>query len=327
MDLLNRYLHAVRFWLPSSKQDDILEELSEDIRSQIEEKESALGREMTEAEMGDFLKQRGDPMIVAGQFLPDQHLIGPPWFAIYLFVLRLVLLWVLLPLFVVMSGCVVLFSHDHATAFLDTLGGFWTGALSAFAIITLVFAALDRYHHRLHLREWDPRKLPAVPKPRDPRKIHRANSTVELIWGVLFVLWWVGFLRIPDIPGNTVQIGLAPMWRQFYVPILVLSLSGMAVSLANLVNPWWSRARAAVRLAIDVGILTVSGMMLRGGPWLDVASSSLSVERLDVLRRILDASVSITLTLAAVIALFACVQDIRRLMPAKIPKRSAVRSV
>jgi hypothetical protein len=43
MDLLNRYLHAVGFWLPNVQQEDIIAEFGEDLRSQIEEREAALG--------------------------------------------------------------------------------------------------------------------------------------------------------------------------------------------------------------------------------------------------------------------------------------------
>ena len=42
MELLDRYIQAVRFWLPKAQRDDIAAELSEDIRSQIEERESEL---------------------------------------------------------------------------------------------------------------------------------------------------------------------------------------------------------------------------------------------------------------------------------------------
>ncbi len=40
MGLVDRYLRAVRFWLPKkAKQEDLLAELGEDLRSQIEAKE------------------------------------------------------------------------------------------------------------------------------------------------------------------------------------------------------------------------------------------------------------------------------------------------
>jgi hypothetical protein len=50
LDLLEHYLQAVKPLLPRKAQDDILRELSENIRCQMEEKETELGRPLTEAE-------------------------------------------------------------------------------------------------------------------------------------------------------------------------------------------------------------------------------------------------------------------------------------
>ena len=44
MELVQRYLQAVKFLLPRAQQDDIVKELSEDIRSQMEDKEAELAR-------------------------------------------------------------------------------------------------------------------------------------------------------------------------------------------------------------------------------------------------------------------------------------------
>ena len=48
MELLERYLQAVKFWLPKEQKSDIIAELSEDLRSQIEERETAVGRKLSE---------------------------------------------------------------------------------------------------------------------------------------------------------------------------------------------------------------------------------------------------------------------------------------
>ena len=80
MELLDRYLHAVGFWLPRKQKEDILAELSEDLRSQIEEKEAELGRKLTEGDLEALLKQRGRPVLVANHYLPQQYLIGPVLF-------------------------------------------------------------------------------------------------------------------------------------------------------------------------------------------------------------------------------------------------------
>ena len=46
MELIDRYLQAIEFWLPKRQRQDIIAELSEDLRSQIEEKETELGRKL-----------------------------------------------------------------------------------------------------------------------------------------------------------------------------------------------------------------------------------------------------------------------------------------
>ena len=61
MDLLDRYLQAVRFWLPAKQKHDIIAELSEDLHSQIDENEAALGRPLNEDEQVDLLKRLGPP--------------------------------------------------------------------------------------------------------------------------------------------------------------------------------------------------------------------------------------------------------------------------
>ena len=43
MQLLDRYLEAMRFWLPESEQDDIINELSENIRAQVEAGKQSYG--------------------------------------------------------------------------------------------------------------------------------------------------------------------------------------------------------------------------------------------------------------------------------------------
>src|SRR4051794_10177607 len=92
MDLVERYLQAVEHWLPTKQRHDIIAELSEDIHSQIEEREASLGRPLITAEVEALLLERGRPMLVASRYLPQEYLIGPELFPIYRFVLKIVLL-------------------------------------------------------------------------------------------------------------------------------------------------------------------------------------------------------------------------------------------
>jgi hypothetical protein len=59
MGLLERYLHAVRGYLPAATQDDIVAELGDDLRARFEERAAALGRPLTEDEEAELLRPYG----------------------------------------------------------------------------------------------------------------------------------------------------------------------------------------------------------------------------------------------------------------------------
>src|SRR3569833_1061029 len=107
MELLDRYLQAVRKYLPLRRQDDIIAELRANMESQIEDRESELGRSLMLGEFDDFLRKMGHPMVVASRYQPQQYLIGPTVFPMYLYVLRIALLWVFVICMIV--GVVVFF--------------------------------------------------------------------------------------------------------------------------------------------------------------------------------------------------------------------------
>jgi hypothetical protein len=49
--LVERYLREAKYWLPPAQRQDILAELAEDIRLQIEDREERLGRPLKEPEL------------------------------------------------------------------------------------------------------------------------------------------------------------------------------------------------------------------------------------------------------------------------------------
>ena len=62
MELLTSYLNAVRRYLPRRHRDDIIAELSEELRLQMEARQAELGRELRDTEQMAILKVHGDPM-------------------------------------------------------------------------------------------------------------------------------------------------------------------------------------------------------------------------------------------------------------------------
>jgi hypothetical protein len=121
MDLLDRYLQAVKKFLPWKRQDDILAELKANLESQLEDKEADLGRPLTTDEMKDWLKRLGPPMVMAARYQPQRYLIGPTIFPMYLWVLRLACVWCCLVIYSVVNAVEILSSAASGSALLDAV--------------------------------------------------------------------------------------------------------------------------------------------------------------------------------------------------------------
>ena len=88
MEMIERYLQAVKFALPPDQQDDIVKELRDNILSQVEEKEAALDRPLNEDEQADLLRKLGSPMQLASRYRKQQYMIGATMFPIYWRILK-----------------------------------------------------------------------------------------------------------------------------------------------------------------------------------------------------------------------------------------------
>jgi hypothetical protein len=88
MEMIDRYLQAVKFALSPAQRDDIIKELRDSILSQVEEKEATLGRPLNEDEQAEMLKKLGSPIELASRYRKQQYLIGATMLPIYWKVLK-----------------------------------------------------------------------------------------------------------------------------------------------------------------------------------------------------------------------------------------------
>ncbi len=91
MDLIKRYLHAVKGHLPLKQQDDVIAELADDLRSRVDDREAELGRPLDEDEVVAILRQLGHPAHLAARYGSWQQLIGPALFPMYVHILKFAL--------------------------------------------------------------------------------------------------------------------------------------------------------------------------------------------------------------------------------------------
>jgi hypothetical protein len=279
MELLDRYLQAVRFWLPRKQQEDIIAELGDDLRSQIEERESSLGRPLNEDELVALLKQAGHPLWVAGRYQKQQALIGPVLFPLYSFVLKIVTLGYLVPWLVVWIVLTVFVpSHRAANPFLTVAGGWgslWTTTIIIFGSVTLAFAILERVQAAMSaLQQWDPRKLPRVVRPKE--RVSRVESIFGLVFSVVFIAWWLslgryGYLMFGPIAGF---FSLNTALRAWYLPALVPTCISALHQCVNLVRPQWTWLRAAAMLLSDSVALFIFVSVAKIHPYLIAAGAA-----------------------------------------------------
>ena len=324
MELLERYLRAVKFFLPRRQQDDILRELSENILSQMEDKAAELGRPLDESEQAAILKQHGHPFVVASRFrnTPVQYLIGPVVFPFYWFVLK-ILFWIGLGV-CALNSIALLGSGEPVRQLLHGLLGFTDVALPVFGWVTFVFAALDFLQAKFHLvdklnRRWDPRSLPAI---ATPQKVRRAESIFGLIAGTVYVAW---LLAVPYHPylifGPAASaLRLAPEWHRFYLPVVLLAIAGLAQAVVNLVRPEWIWLPPVTRLVSNVVALVILRSILKANSYdFVLVADSANGARYEAVAHIANigilcalAAVALGLSIAVIIQAWQCLREIRQ---------------
>lgn len=319
MELVDRYLHNVRFFLPRRDQADIIRELADDLQSQMQDREAEFGRPLNEEEVAGILKRCGPPLLVAGRYLPQQHMVGPALFP------RVPLRAEAraLDLLAALAGGV---GGAGGLQRLVPRGPSWTCACGhAHRLVAHGRLPLLRHHDRLcdtrtdQVRlglfdRWDPRRLPAV---RDPRVISRFTSISEIVWGSLFLLWWVGVIHFPtfsDDAGQAVLLTWTASFQRFYWPVFLLQVATTALAIVNLFRPSWTSVRAGWRLAGNVCTAIVAYLLVDTGSWVEVQAPGLSEHARTVLLSVANRSLYwLFIGIAIVSTLVTCFEDGRRI--------------
>ncbi|MGH9382794.1 MAG: hypothetical protein ACRD2N_00660 [Vicinamibacterales bacterium] len=155
MDVIDGYFRTLRLFLPTNQRDDIIRELSEEVRSQVADKEAALGRPLNADEQAAIIAQYGHPLLTAARYWPQRYLIGPVIFPYYWSVLKVVL--GLIAAVHVIGGIVMLANGAALGQMGAVLENAIATALKAMGWITALAAAFDFWLSRSRvLEKWRP---------------------------------------------------------------------------------------------------------------------------------------------------------------------------
>jgi hypothetical protein len=278
MELVDSYLSAVKRCLPRKQRNDIVEELREDLRSQLEARAEERGRPLTDAEQYAVLMQHGDPMVVARRYCPNRRslslgweLIGPELFPAYLFVLGLNL-----AITVAVIPMVNVIYHAPIT-----LQPFVLPVAAQIVCVTAVFIILNFVRLRFP-QQWiyPPAELASV------IPVQRWYSVSGLVACSVLALWWLAipYFQFLVLGPSGGELKLAPVWHRYYFPVLLLFLAGIGQRAVSASRPGWSWLLPTSRFLIS-GAGAVVMFFFRAHPLVVVDGSAKDLAHAEKLAR------------------------------------------
>src|SRR5882724_4851926 len=347
MKLLERYLQAVRTYLPMSQQEDILKELRENLRGQIEDRESALGRALNEDELAEILKKHGHPLLVATRYRQSRHLIGSTLFPFYWLVMKIIL--AIVGFGYAVSVLVLIAQGKPIFEVLRALLSFVGAVLPIFVIVTLVFAVLDIGNSKFRLLEratkatneqFDPRTLPKL-RPAsdfpDGKPISRFKTAFELFFSAVFLLWWmrvsmVRRLALFVVLGpvglvNKTQFHLGPVGHIIYWPVIFLSLVAMVQQIVTFIYPDRLKFYSEMKLITNGGSVVILCLVTRIDDILAIAPGVSDPWKFSETLHIMNMTLHYTVIFAAVISAVECYKHLRRLVRVRSGAATAASAV
>ncbi len=341
MKLIDRYVREIGDMLPENRKQDIEKEIRSLIEDRLADRCEELGVDQpTEEMVKDVLAEMGPPEEVAKGYLPDVYLIGPRYFFIFSKVMKIVLvaqaiaLTVVFVIQLVMEGASSGLSSDttvstFAVTFqeiiqtgLSTIGMFIQASLTAFAVVVLIFAAIEwkQRKDKIDLNLWNPLSL----NEPQPEKVSRVGKVFELIFILIgltvFNLYpeWVSLWMASD--GGWIQTPVLTdnFWR--FLPLINISwMMSFCLGFYLVLKGSWERWTYWMEIGIKLFEMVIIFFLISSAPLVGVspdawAASGFPTEFSSFMQNNIFTIVNISIQVALGIALVASgVEVIKRI--------------
>lgn len=312
MNLVQRYIQAVKIELPPAQREDIGRELHSSIQDDLEALAQRNQRPPSEAEVGEYLLRLGPPVRVASTYWPRRSLVSEAAYPLYKQSLILALslyvaigvLLALTELGQVRSWGVLLFPKILYDIAASVLFGFFA--------ITMVFHYFgDWMAGQPFFWRWNPKRLPNLESLS--AYLPRTQTVAELL-GTVFGL------SLLSVGSQVFQVGRLTMdfspAGSVLAALLVLLLLAFGLNLLNLLQPYWTRVKQTVHLLIGLGVafclvqllLIPELVVLSGTPTPNPAAPAS-----------INLSLKVTLGVCLGVLVWSEAQALRRVLPLKLP--------
>ncbi|WP_462162981.1 hypothetical protein [Pseudoalteromonas xiamenensis] len=262
MELVERYVEAVKQYLPDEKKDEI----SREIRATLLDEVDAMGPTCSTAQVNQLLASWGAPRKVATQFAPPVPLVAQELMPIYWVILKSALS-VFFAIHAVVTGLSLLSAEGVGViSFVLKLGlGFVDTALWIFAVVTLVFFAISNdspLKATLSQMEWSVDKLPV--QNAKWQHIKGGDIATDLATAIFLIALVQPSLWMSHKMMESMHIAFLPVVKEWFMPATMLFAVSIVFSLWQALTPFWSKSKLIANIAINLAYVA----MFTGLAWL-----------------------------------------------------------
>lgn len=264
-ELIDRYLYAVTRRMPKAKQEDVAQELRGLIDDMLLER--CGDRTPEEKDIRIVLTELGSPQDLFNKYDEDSGkcLIGQPYYGTYQSVLKIVFVAVAIGMSIA-SIILCLVEPMGAWKAMGTwLGNVYNGLLSAFAIVTVLFAFFYKKNVPLG-QPFNFDDLPPVPKKKET--ISKGECYAGIVLSVVFL---AVFLTAPQIfcailteTKQVIPIFDPAVVRQTWYLIVLFAVCGITREIVKLLEGRYNKTVLVTVVVCDLASAGLSIWWLRG---------------------------------------------------------------
>ncbi len=320
MELIERYIDALKKRLPEEKREGAENEVRNLIRERLDR--LSTGQEPTEKEVEEVLQEMGDPLVLAQKYHPQKkYLIGPDFFDTYFLVLKIVAAAVFFGLSLAL-GISYIFNPPVSLwmGLGDYFSSIFSGVIQAAAWVTFFFALYERLGGEKpelgQAKKWSPSQLPAQ---KEEGKIRVSEPVLGIIFIFLAMIIFNAAGRVTGIFsfGEDTSIQVVPfldheVFAQFLPIINVFFVLAMIKEGLKFYTRKWTLPLAAYNGFLNISFLVLVFLILTRPGILDegflrflTGNGDLDGETLDIIFKVVPRFFLVVFSVGLIIDTFA----------------------
>lgn len=322
--MISSYLYTIGKYLPKEGKEDLLKEIEANLYDYLEGQFGS--KDYTDTEIEAAIRALGHPRKVAQNYTGrSRSLIGPELWDTYWLVVKIALIGSSVG--ITIAYLIGLPLEDTSSLiFGQLLAQIWNACLSAFGMVTLIFAIIELKTPQDHREDTEKWSLSILEKPAlETTKVKYFDLAVESFFTLLFLSV---LNKLPDLINgkNLIHLGLDPgkvyfpdlravVYADLLVWINIVLGLGLVLNLYLLIVGRFNLGSRLASIALDIGGLVLfAQVLLSRNLWSFENLKGEHLTQLDSLNTVFAMSGNIALAVVTVIVGFEIFSQVRAIL-------------